>query len=287
MSSSDKISDSQFSDSQLQDLVIESDSGARKPTGKSLFLLTSMALLWSLFQIWISSPLPYTYFATDVLNIPVLNSTYARYIHLSFALFIAYLAYPVRRSSPRKYIPINDWIFAFLAISSSLYLYIFRDALAARSGLPTEIDIAIAAIGVVLLLEAARRALGPPLVIIALIFLFYTFAGSLSFMPDVIAHKGQSISKVASHQWLTTEGVFGIALGVSTDFVFLFVLFGALLEKAGAGNYFIKLAFALLGSYAWRACKSRGSSLWNDRVNIGFIDCKCSNDRDFYCTSDA
>ena len=96
-----------------------------------------------------------------------------------------------------------------------------------------------------LLLEATRRALGPPLMIVAIVFLVYTFGGP--YMPDVIAHKGQSLTKVMSHQWLTTEGVFGIALGVSTSFVFLFVLFGALLEKAGAGNYFIKVAFAMLG----------------------------------------
>ena len=81
--------------------------------------------------------------------------------------------------------------------------------------------------------------------VVAIVFLVYTFGGP--YMPDVIAHKGQSLHKVMSHQWLTTEGVFGIALGVSTSFVFLFVLFGALLEQAGAGNYFIKVAFALLG----------------------------------------
>ena len=81
--------------------------------------------------------------------------------------------------------------------------------------------------------------------VVAMVFLFYTFAGP--YMPEVIAHKGQSLNKVVSHQWLGTEGVFGVALGVSTSFVFLFVLFGSLLEKAGAGNYFIKVAFSLLG----------------------------------------
>ena len=96
-----------------------------------------------------------------------------------------------------------------------------------------------------LLLEATRRALGPPLMVVAMVFLAYVFLGP--WMPDVIAHKGASLAKAMSHQWLSTEGVFGIALGVSTSFVFLFVLFGALLEKAGAGNYFIKVAFALLG----------------------------------------
>ncbi|MGO1234258.1 MAG: TRAP transporter large permease subunit, partial [Marinobacter sp.] len=89
------------------------------------------------------------------------------------------------------------------------------------------------------------RALGLPLTIVAAVFITYSLAGP--YMPDVISHKGVSFSKLASHQWLGTEGVFGVALGVSTSFVFLFVLFGALLERAGAGNYFIKMAYSMLG----------------------------------------
>ena len=121
----------------------------------------------------------------------------------------------------------------------------FYRELSDRPGLPTDLDMVVAAAGMVLLLEGTRRALGPPLMVVAMVFLFYTFAGP--YMPEVIAHKGQSLNKVVSHQWLGTEGVFGVALGVSTSFVFLFVLFGSLLEKAGAGNYFIKVAFSLLG----------------------------------------
>ncbi|MCU8474574.1 TRAP transporter permease, partial [Vibrio vulnificus] len=121
----------------------------------------------------------------------------------------------------------------------------FYTELAGRSGAPTTMDVVAAVTGMVLLLEATRRALGPPLMLVAALFLFYTFAGP--YMPDVIAHKGASINKAMSHLWLTTEGVFGVALGVSTSFVFLFVLFGAMLERAGAGAYFIKVAFSLLG----------------------------------------
>jgi TRAP transporter 4TM/12TM fusion protein len=95
------------------------------------------------------------------------------------------------------------------------------------------------------LLQATRRALGPPLMVVAIVFLLYTFFGP--YMPAIIAHKGNSLGEVVNHQWITTEGVFGVALGVSTSFVFLSVLFGSLLEKAGAGNYFIQVAFALMG----------------------------------------
>ena len=125
------------------------------------------------------------------------------------------------------------------------YLFIFYEALSERPGDPTQMDLVVAVIGLILLLEATRRALGPPLMVVAGVFLIYTFFGP--HMPSVIAHKGASLSKGMSHYWLGTEGVFGVALGVSTGMVFMFVLFGALLESAGAGNYFIRTAFAGLG----------------------------------------
>ena len=103
----------------------------------------------------------------------------------------------------------------------------------------------VGTVGLMLLLEATRRALGPALMLVATVFLVYTFLGQS--MPSIIAHKGNSLSEVVNHQWITTEGVFGIALGVSTSFVFLFVLFGSLLDRAGAGSYFINVAFSLMG----------------------------------------
>src|SRR4029079_1664081 len=113
--------------------------------------------------------------------------------------------------------------------------------------LPTTADIVAAVVGVVLLLEASRRAEGPWMPVISITFLVYVFAGPI--LPGLLAHRAVSIGRAASHFWLTSEGVFGVALGVSTTFIFLFVLFGALLEKAGAGNYFIQLAFSLLGQF--------------------------------------
>ncbi|GAL06947.1 TRAP-type uncharacterized transport system fused permease component [Photobacterium aphoticum] len=198
-----------------------------------------MPLCWSLFQLWYASPLPF------IFNVAVLNDTEARSIHLAFAVFLAFTAYPALKRSPRDRIPLLDWILAFAGSFSAAYLYVFYTELAGRSGAPTPTDIYVAVTGMVLLLEATRRALGPPLMVVAAVFLLYTFGGP--HMPDVIAHKGASLNKAMSHLWLTTEGVFGIAVGVSTSFVFLFVLFGAMLERAGAGAYFIKVAFSLLG----------------------------------------
>jgi TRAP transporter 4TM/12TM fusion protein len=227
-------------DEELQEMIAETDSGARNPTGtfpkKVLFFVP---LLWTIFQLWYASPLPFLF------NFFVINDTEARAIHLAFAIFLSYTAYPSFKSSPRNYIPIQDWIIGLIGAFCASYLYIFYRALADRPGDPTQMDIIVSVVGMVLLLEATRRALGPPLMVVATIFIIYTFGGQL--MPDVIAHKGASLNKGMSHYWLGTEGVFGVALGVSTGMVFMFVLFGALLESAGAGNYFIRTAFAGLG----------------------------------------
>jgi TRAP transporter 4TM/12TM fusion protein len=226
-------------DVDVNKLVAESDSGGRSPGPTVAKLLLATALTWSLFQLWIASPLP---FSTGIL---VFNDTQSRAIHLAFSIFLAYMAYPALSSSPRDRVPIQDWVLALAGAFCASYLFVFYRELADRPGQPTTQDLVVAVAGIALLLEATRRALGLPMVIVALVFLGYTFGGP--YMPDLIAHKGASLSRAMSHQWLTTEGVFGVALGVSSGFIFLFVLFGSLLDKAGAGNYFIKSAFALLG----------------------------------------
>jgi TRAP transporter 4TM/12TM fusion protein len=226
-------------DRELDDLVAQADRGAREPTGLAAKLLVGTALAWSLFQLWYASPLPF------IFEFGVLNNTQARSIHLAFAVFLAFTAFPALKRSPRDHIPVQDWVFAVVAAFCAAYLFLFYESLSRRPGAPITVDVVVAWVGMVLLLEATRRALGPPLAVVAIVLLGYTFFGP--YMPGVIAHQGASLSQIATHQWLSTEGVFGVALGVSTDFVFLFVLFGSLLEQAGAGNYFIKVAFSLLG----------------------------------------
>ncbi len=220
--------------------IVEAESGARNPSGaipkKVLFYVP---LAWTLFQLWYASPLPF------LLNVFVLNDTEARAIHLAFAIFLSFTAFPTFKRSPTKYIPVQDWVLGLIGAFCSAYLFIFYSALADRPGNPTTLDLVVAVCGLILLLESTRRALGPPLMVVATIFILYTFGGQ--YMPDVIAHKGASLAKGMSHYWLGTEGVFGVALGVSSGMVFMFVLFGALLEAAGAGNYFIRTAFAALG----------------------------------------
>ncbi|MDR2140864.1 MAG: TRAP transporter permease [Deltaproteobacteria bacterium] len=219
--------------------MLDRETGRRKPTGWSHAVLLSVALAWALFQLWIASPFPYD------LGVGVFNDTATRSLHLAFSIFLAYLGFPAFQSSPLSRVPLYDWPLALLAAGSACYLFVFQNQLAERPGIPLGRDIAIAVIGVSLLLEATRRVMGWPMTCVAIAFLIYVFAGP--YFPELIAHSGVSLSRAASQFWLTQEGVFGVPLGVSASYVFLFVLFGALLENAGAGNYLTALSFSLLG----------------------------------------
>ncbi len=231
---------------QLEDI----DYAGHKHGPRLAVILSLVALAWALFQLWIASPLPF------MLDVGQLVGVEKRGIHLAFALLLCYLTFPISRRLVSDRIPWYDVVLAFLAAGSALYLYIGYEGLVRRQGilLQTEIlglmvpvEAIIGGIGIVLLLEATRRAIGLPLVIVASIFLIYSVFGQS--MPDILAHKGVSLNRLIGYQWLSGEAIFGIPLDVSVSFVFLFVMFGALLDKAGAGRYFLDLAFALVGRY--------------------------------------
>jgi len=220
--------------------VLESETGGRNPSNKYLAnFIIYLALVWSLFQLYVSSP--YVLEFTPWVNADVVKRT-----HLMFAGMLAYLSYLPRKSSPKTYVPITDWIMGLLLISTIAYIVYAQawDSLAfeMRLGAPNQLDVITSVIGLVLLLEATRRTLGPPLTVVASLALTYAYFG----LGD---YGGSSLGKIVSHMWITTEGAFGVAIGVSASMVFLFVLFGALLEQAGAGNYFIRVAFSLMGHF--------------------------------------
>jgi TRAP transporter 4TM/12TM fusion protein len=223
----------------LQELVAKVDTGARKPGGFTGFVIFGTALAWALFQFWYASPLPF------VFRFGVLNDTEARSVHLAFAMFLAFLAWPASSRSPRDRVPALDWIFAAVGAFAGAYLLLFYVGLSTRPGQPNLMDIVVASAGVLLLLEATRRSVGWPMAVLAALFIFYAMAGPL--MPEVLEHKGASLNRMLSHMWLTTEGVYGIALGVSTGTIFVYVLFGTLLDRAGGGNYMMQVSFAALG----------------------------------------
>ncbi|HSQ83925.1 MAG TPA: TRAP transporter permease, partial [Desulfobacterales bacterium] len=149
--------------------------------------------------------------------------------------------------SQKDKIPVLDYIIAVVACLSALYIAIDYSGMTMRYGSPITRDIVIGLTLVVLLLEASRRVIGPALSVIATLFCVYAFLGP--YMPDVIAFKGVSLSRFMGQMTMSTEGIYGIPLDVSATIVYLFVLFGAMLDKAGAGRYFIQLALSLLGRF--------------------------------------
>jgi TRAP transporter 4TM/12TM fusion protein len=227
------------SGAELDRLVKEADLGGREPAGAVGRLLAVVAALWSLFQLWYASPLPF------IVGVGIFNDTEARAIHLAFAVFLAFCAYPAGARSSRRVVPLLDWTLAGVGAFCAGYLFLFYNQLATRPGQPTTADITVGAVGVLIMLEATRRAMGTGMLVTTGLFIAFVFAGPL--MPDVVMHKGASLQRFISHMWLTTEGVYGVALGVSVQFIFLFVLFGTLLDKAGAGNFMLQMSLALLG----------------------------------------
>jgi TRAP transporter 4TM/12TM fusion protein len=225
---------------ELDDLIAENDTGARNPSGLSKRIIFAVALCWPLYQLYMASPLPF------VTGIGLIDDSQQRAIHLAFALLLGFLTFPAFVRSPRNYIPGYDWILGFVAAACALYIVVFyRDVVNHAGGQRTLAETVVSMVGIALVLEITRRVLGLSLVVIAVLFSAYVFLGPT--LPDLISHRGFSLNRYVDHMWLTTEGVFGLPLGVSNSFIFLFVLFGALLDKGGAGNFFIKLSFSMLG----------------------------------------
>ena len=227
-----------------QKIAEEAEFGSRRLSGAPKYIIPCIAAAWSLFQL----SLP---------EILFLDSVYVRCIHFAFAIMLVYLSYPAFKKietkgifsflSVKSRIHFIDYGLAIISASAALYLAINYAELAERQGAPILTDIIVGVVLVILLLEAARRSLGPFLVIVACLFIFYAFFGP--YMPDVIAFKGVSFSRFMSQTTISTEGIYGIPLDVSAMIVFLFVLFGSMLDKAGGGKFFIDLAFSLLGRF--------------------------------------
>jgi len=229
----------------IKDKIQEDISPTRNLSGLHLKIVFGIAILWTLFQLWYASPFPFWF------NFGMFKGLPARAIHLGFALTLTFLIFPIARG---KKISIIDILISLIAAFCCLYIYVFYDDLVNRGGillvkeifgLKVPVELIIGAIGIIILLEATRRAIGLPLVIIAICFLLFSYFGK--YAPDIISHGGLSLKRLVGFQWFDQEAIFGIPIGVSVDFIFLFVLFGALLETAGGGKYFLDLAFAMVG----------------------------------------
>lgn len=250
----DILSDVKSGAKEAQQILAGAEAGARNPRSWiSSWVITLMCLAWSGYQLFIA--------------FRPIDSHVARAWHLAFAMALAFLLYPsykphrppfwirgLRKLLPLRSgrsiitrIPIQDIVLAVVGVCAALYIWWDYNQLIMRQGLPNTTDIVLGTILIVLLLEAARRSLGPALATLAALFILYTIGGP--YLPEVLRHRGVPLDFIISDMYLTTTGIFGVPLGVSTDFVFLFVLFGSLLDKAGGGKYFIDVAFSALGTY--------------------------------------
>ena len=227
------------------DQFTATDTGGRNPIGWQGQVIFWGALAWAFFQLYIASAVPF--WVQEQVGFGVVTNSDARRIHLAFGLFLAAMAFPLAKSGPTDRIPWYDWLLAGLGVAACLYAVVLRNEIAVRAGLPTTGDLIASTVGMTIVLITVYRALGLPLVIVACVFLGYTFFGDARWLPEVMQWKGASYGKAMWHYWMQGEGVFGVALSVSTSLIFLFVLFGSILEKAGAGNYFIKVSFSLMG----------------------------------------
>lgn len=201
-------------------------------TGWMRRIVAGIAIAFSLFQIYTAA-------------FGVLDAQLQRAVHLAFGLALVYLLYPTRKSWSRKKLHPFDGLLAILGAATPLYIVFSYGHLVLRAGTVTNTDLVIGLIGILLVIEAARRVVGLPMVIVVLCFLAYAFLGP--YLPGALAHRGLSPEQLVSHLYFTTEGIFGIPLGVSATFIFLFILFGAYLESTGLGHFFIDLANALAG----------------------------------------
>jgi len=235
----------QKADTKIESKIHEDLTPTKNLRGLHLKIVAAIAIIWSLFQLWYASPFPF------IFNIGMFKGLPARAIHLGFALLLAFLIFPISRN---KKISAFDILISIVGAFCCLYIYFFYDQLIDRGGvllnitlgeINIPIELIIGTIGILILLEATRRVIGKPLAIIAIIFLLFSYFGQ--YAPDIISHGGLSLKRLVGFQWFDQEAIFGIPIGVSVDFIFLFVLFGAILETAGGGKYFLNLAFAMVG----------------------------------------
>jgi TRAP transporter 4TM/12TM fusion protein len=231
-----RISDmkSEVSEEELTKLLakVDKESTFRRLTGWDYRVVYWIAVGWSCFQLY-----------TALLG--MYPAQIQRSVHLSFAFALLFLLYPFRTKSALNKLRVRDYLFAAFAVFIGLYLTFNYTRLMETAGDYTKVDMVVGIIGTLLTLEAARRVVGLPIMIIASSFLAYAYFGA--YFPGFLTHRGYSIERIVSHMYFTTEGILGIPLGVSATFIFLFILFGAFLEKTGIGKLFIDIADCIAG----------------------------------------
>lgn len=208
-------------------------SKLRKLTGKVALFITIVAILMSAFHL-------YTAWHGTLLAMK------QRSLHLIFAFTLGFALYPGFKKSSKDKIDIMDWALMILSIGVWGYIFFNVEAIALKGGQMSTTDMVLGVLAVLLTLEVTRRVVGPELPIVTIVFLLFAYFGR--HLPGVFAHRGFNVTRIVSHMYMTTEGIMGTPLGVSSTFVFMFILFGSFLDKTGVGEFFIDFAYALTGS---------------------------------------
>ncbi|MGA9226987.1 MAG: TRAP transporter fused permease subunit, partial [Mesobacillus sp.] len=224
-----------LSEQEQQELIEKYDpeAGSRKLKGIMGIIVFVLLLSFSLFQLY-----------TTLFG--VLTAQLQRSIHLGFALALIFLLFPARRKDRiHNKVAWYDILLAIIAVAVGAYWPVMIDELVNRVGRLTELDFYIGLAAILLVLEATRRTVGLPIMIIAMAFMGYALYGP--YMPGFLAHRGLDLDRLVQSMFFTTEGILGTPLGVSATFIFLFLLFGSFLEKTGVGQYFNDLAIFIAG----------------------------------------
>lgn len=210
----------------------DKESDKREMKGFWNIVISAICIIFAVFQLYTAT-------------FGILDAHLQRAIHLMFGFLLIFLLYPARRSWSRSKMNPLDVLFAVISAASTLYIVINYHGLVMRAGMNNETDFIVGVIGTVMVFEAARRVVGWPMITVALVFMLYAFLGP--YVPGILAHRGVGVQEMFDHLYFTTEGIFGTPMGVSSTFIYLFILFGAYLETTGLGKFFIDLANAVAG----------------------------------------
>ena len=210
----------------------DKESNKRSMTGMWDYIIKGICIVFAIFQLYTAT-------------FGVLDAHLQRAVHLAFGFVLIFLLYPARASWSRRSMHPLDILFAVVSATSALYIVVNYQELVLRAGMNNETDFIVGLVGTFMVFEAARRVVGWPMITVAFFFMVYAFFGP--YIPGILAHRGVGVQEMFDHLFFTTEGIFGTPMGVSSTFIYLFILFGAYLETTGLGKFFIDIANAIAG----------------------------------------
>ena len=210
----------------------DKESNKRSMSGMWDYIIKGICIVFAIFQLYTAT-------------FGVLDAHLQRAVHLAFGFVLIFLLYPARASWSRKSMHPLDILFAVVSAASALYIVVNYQELVLRAGMNNETDFIVGLVGTFMVFEAARRVVGWPMITVAFFFMVYAFFGP--YIPGILAHRGVGVQEMFDHLFFTTEGIFGTPMGVSSTFIYLFILFGAYLETTGLGKFFIDIANAIAG----------------------------------------